>query len=266
MTTDIATLRHPLDRYLRTERFPHVYCAGCGIGTVLGAYLRALEKLDALDRVVTISGIGCTGRASGYVNTDGFHTTHGRAIPFAFGVKTTNPEMEVVVFSGDGDLFSIGGNHFIHAARRNLDMTIICINNFLYAMTGGQTAPTTPEHAKTATTPKGASLRPFNLAHLAAGAGAVYVARYAFNQQTLLTRSIVKAIEKDGLAFIEAVSPCPVLFGKNNSLKTIDMYQQIKARTIKLSKEEKENPRLAPIEFEPGKGYIRIPVGEFVNI
>lgn len=267
MTLESASPRHPLDRWLRTEQLPSVYCAGCGIGTILGSYLRALEKLNAWDTVVTVSGIGCAGRASGYIKTDGFHTTHGRAIPFAFGVKTTNPELEVVVISGDGDLFSIGGNHFIHAARRNVDMTVICVNNFTYGMTGGQTAPTTPEGAKTTTTPKGASLKPFNLAHLAVGAGAVYVARYAFNQQILLTRAIAKGIQKAGLAFIEVVSICPTLFGKQNRLNVTEMYQQIKARTVKLTEEEKEKPRLAPIEFEPsGKGYQRIPVGVFVDI
>ncbi len=258
---------HPLDRYLRAHRLPTVFCPGCGIGTTLGAYIQALEKLDALDTVVTVSGIGCTGRVSGYVNTDGFHAVHGRAIPFALGVKTTRPDLEVVVFSGDGDLFSIGGNHFIHAARRNLDMTVICINNFTYGMTGGQTAPTTPKYSVTSTTLKGATLQPFNLAHLASGAGAVYVARYAFNQQVQLTRAITKGIKKDGLAFIEVVSICPTLFGRRNKLTTTEMYQQIKARTIKITNEEKNNPRLAQIEFEPrGMGYKRIPVGEFVDI
>ncbi|MFQ5978404.1 MAG: thiamine pyrophosphate-dependent enzyme [Candidatus Heimdallarchaeota archaeon] len=266
MTSETLPLTHPLDRWLRIKRLPHTYCAGCSIGTILSAYTRALERLDMQDRIVTISGIGCTGRASGYINTDGFHTTHGRAIPFAFGVKSTNPRLEVVVLSGDGDLFSIGGNHFIHAARRNLDLTVICVNNFTYGMTGGQVAPTTPPQAITTTTPQGASLRPFNLAHLAAGAGAAYVARYAFHQQTLLARAIVKGIQKNGLAFIEVVSICPVLFGKRNRLSTAEMYQQIKSRTVKITKEEKERPILAPIEFETGKGYQRIPVGEFVNL
>src|SRR4030042_4445348 len=144
--TEIARIgTHPLDELLRTDRLPHIWCPGCGLGTILGATLRAINKsgLD-LDKTIMVSGIGCTGRAAGYVKLDSFHVTHGRALPFATGLKFANPDLKVVVFSGDGDLAAIGGNHLIHAARRNVDMTVICVNNFNYGMTGGQMGPTTP--------------------------------------------------------------------------------------------------------------------------
>ncbi|MCD6082053.1 2-oxoacid:ferredoxin oxidoreductase subunit beta, partial [candidate division WOR-3 bacterium] len=147
---------HPLDPYLRTERFPHIWCPGCGIGVVIGAFLRGwLETNIPREKLVVVSGIGCTSRAPGYLLFDTFHATHGRGIPFATGLKIANPDLTVVVIAGDGDLFSIGGNHFIHAARRNVDLTIICVNNFNYGMTGGQMAPTTPTDSKTTTSPYG---------------------------------------------------------------------------------------------------------------
>ena len=137
--------QHALSKYLRTERMPHIWCEGCGNGILLNCFLSALNELKIdLDKVVVVSGIGCIGRAAGYVKTDSFHTTHGRAIAFATGVKLANPDLKVVVISGDGDLFAIGGNHFIHAARRNVDIKVICANNFNYGMTGGQYGPTTP--------------------------------------------------------------------------------------------------------------------------
>ena len=149
---------NPVEPFLRMDRMPHIWCPGCGIGTTVNCFTRALiaSKLN-LDKVAVVSGIGCTGRVAGYSRLDSFHTTHGRAIPFATGLKLANPELEVVVYSGDGDLFAIGGNHFIHAARRNMDLKVICVNNMIYAMTGGQTAPTTPGHATTSTAPYGVS-------------------------------------------------------------------------------------------------------------
>ncbi len=165
-------MEHPMAPYLRMDRIPHVWCPGCGIGTVVQCYATALEKAGCdLDKVSVVSGIGCSGRAAGYMKLDGFHATHGRAIPFATGLKLGRPELLVTVISGDGDLVGIGGNHFIHAARRNIDLLVILINNFIYGMTGGQNAPTTPLTAKSSTMPFGNFERPFNLPHLAARCG-----------------------------------------------------------------------------------------------
>ncbi len=155
---DDATYReqNPMADFLRMERMPHIWCPGCGIGTVVTSFAEAIKASGIdLDKIAVVSGIGCTGRVAGYVKFDSFHTTHGRAIPFATGLKLANPELKVVVISGDGDLTSIGGNHLIHAARRNMDLTVICVNNFTYGMTGGQVTPTTPTSANASTTPYG---------------------------------------------------------------------------------------------------------------
>ncbi len=210
---------HPMDKYLRTERFPHIWCPTCGIGTILTAFISGLQK-SKLDtkKVSVVSGIGCSGRAAGYLNLDSFHTTHGRALPFSTGLALGNPKLKVVVISGDGDIAAIGGNHFIHAARRNIDMTIICINNFNYAMTGGQAGPTTPVEANASTTPYGAYERPFNLPFLAESSGAVYVARWTALHIRRLANSISEALVKPGFSFIEVISPCPTLYSRRNRL------------------------------------------------
>jgi len=208
---------HPMDDLLRTDRLPHIWCPGCGLGTALTCFLSALRKsgLD-LDKVSVVSGIGCTGRVAGYVRLDSFHTTHGRAIPFATGLKLANPELKVVVFSGDGDLVTIGGNHFIHAARRNMDMTVICVNNFNYGMTGGQAGATTPIGGVTTTSPYGNYEYPFNVSALAAASGAVYVARWTMLHARRLERSITEALLKPGFSMVEIISPCPTGFGGRN--------------------------------------------------
>ncbi len=210
---------NPIESFLRTDRIPHIWCPGCGIGTTVNCFTRALETsgLD-LNKVSIVSGIGCTGRVAGYLNLDSFHTTHGRPIPFATGLKLANPELKVVVYSGDGDLFAIGGNHFIHAARRNLDMTVICVNNSIYGMTGGQVAPTTPIFATASTTPHGNFEQPFNLPYLADSCGAVYVARWTAYHVRHLTKSIKEALAKKGFSFIEILAPCPTLYSRRNKL------------------------------------------------
>ena len=154
--TTLPIHNNVVDPFLRTDRIPHIWCPGCGIGTSVNSFARALidANIDVTNLSI-VSGIGCTGRVAGYVNLDSFHTTHGRALPFATGLKLANPKLNVVVYSGDGDLFAIGGNHLIHAARRNVDLKVICINNLIYAMTGGQTAPTTPGEVITSTNPYG---------------------------------------------------------------------------------------------------------------
>jgi 2-oxoglutarate ferredoxin oxidoreductase subunit beta len=198
---------------------PHIWCPGCGIGTTVNSFTRALidSKLD-LDKLVIVSGIGCTGRVAGYVKLDSFHTTHGRAIPFATGLKLANPKLNVVVYSGDGDLSAIGGNHLIHAARRNIDLKVICVNNLIYGMTGGQSAPTTPENSITSTAPYGSFEPAFNLPHLVEAAGAVYVARWTTFHVRQLARSMAEVFSKKGFCFIEIISPCPTLYQRRNKL------------------------------------------------
>ena len=251
---------HPLDRYLRPGRIPHIWCAGCGNGIAFTAFIKALEKSGApLDKTVVVSGIGCSGRTAGYLELDTYHTTHGRALPFATGLKLAKPELHVVVFSGDGDLFAIGGNHFIHAARRNVDITVICINNFNYGMTGGQSGPTTPLHAKTTTTPYGCVEHPFNLVHLAAAAGAVYVARWTVLNTYELRQAIVEAMAKRGFSFVEVISPCPTGYARRNKLGTVlDQMKYYKDHTYLA---DRLDPESTALRF---KGDIA--VGKFVDI
>jgi len=212
---------HPKDHLLRTDRFPHIWCPTCGIGTAASCFVTAVEETDIpLDKFAVISGIGCTGRVAGYVKLDSFHTTHGRAIPFAVGLHLAKPDMKVVVFSGDGDLTCIGGNHFLHTARRNLDITVICVNNFIYGMTGGQSAPTTPQDAKTTTSPYGNFEYTVNIPYLASACGAVYVARWTVLHIKRLTRAIKEAILKPGFSVVEVIAPCSTLYARKNRLGT----------------------------------------------
>jgi 2-oxoglutarate ferredoxin oxidoreductase subunit beta len=186
-----------------------------------------------VERHVCVSGIGCTGRVAGYMNLDSFHTAHGRAIPFALGLKVANPQLQVTVFSGDGDLGAIGGNHLIHAARRNIDITVICVNNFNYGMTGGQAGPTTPYEAHTTTTPYGNLEQPFNLPSLVATAGAAFVARWTSLHVRQTRDAIRAAMAKKGFSFVEVLSPCPVGFGKGNDLgEGLDEMRFYRRRSI----------------------------------
>ena len=223
--------RHPKDELLRGARIPHIWCPGCGIGSAVSAAISTLQKIGIdYDQMTGVSGIGCTGRVAGYLNLDSFHTTHGRAIPFATGLKLAKPQLKVFVFSGDGDLFSIGGNHFIHAARRNIDLTIICVNNMNYGMTGGQVSANTPIGAKTTTTPYGNSEIPLNLPSLAAACGAVYVARWLSLDVRRLALSIHEALMKPGFSFVEVMAPCPTAYGRRNrlgsALEMIKLYKE----------------------------------------
>ena len=219
--TDVAARKHPVAPFLRMDRMPHIWCPTCGIGTVMKCFARALEETGVdLDKTSVVSGIGCTGRVAGYMNLDAFHTTHGRAIPFATGLKLGRPELLVTVFSGDGDLSGIGGNHFIHAARRNMDLMVILVNNFIYGMTGGQNAPTTPLTARSSTMPYGNFEPPFNLPHLAASCGAPYVARWTCLHTRRLTKSFSEAIERKVFRFIEVIAPCSTLYARLNKLGT----------------------------------------------
>ncbi len=219
MAREMVADRHPTDLLLRSDRLPHIWCPGCGLGSVMSCYTDAVQASGIpVPLHVAVSGIGCTGRVAGYLSLDSFHTTHGRAIPYALGLKVANPELQVTVISGDGDLSAIGGNHLIHAARRNIDLTVICVNNFNYGMTGGQAGPTTPRGATTSTTPNGNYEEPFNLPHLLATAGAVYISRWTSLHVRQLRESMRVAIKKPGFSFVEVLSPCPVGFGKANDL------------------------------------------------
>lgn len=210
---------HPDDKYLKPGRIPHIWCPGCGLGVILTTFIESLRKNNlSVDQCAVVSGIGCTGRVAGYLDMDTYHTTHGRAIPFATGLALANPNLHVTVFSGDGDLFAIGGNHLIHAARRNINIKVLCVNNFNFGMTGGQVAPTTPLEAKTSTTPLGNAEPGFNLPYLAHAAGAVYVARWTAFHPRQLVHSISETFDRKGFTFIEAIAPCPTGYGRPNKL------------------------------------------------
>ena len=230
----MSTPVNPVNQYLRTDRMPHIWCSGCGLGTTVNCFVRALQGCEIpLDDISVVSGIGCTGRVAGYLKLDSFHTTHGRPIAFATGLKLANPKLKVVVYSGDGDLFAIGGNHFIHAARRNMDLTVICVNNFTYGMTGGQVTPTTPTDAVASTSPYGNTEEPFNLPHLAESAGAVYVARWTTFHARQVTKAMKEAIQKKGFSFVEIIAPCPTLYGRRNRLGDgLEMMQFYKENSV----------------------------------
>jgi len=257
--TVVEGMAHPFSKYLREAMMPHIWCAGCGNGIILNCFVQAVDELQVdLNKLVVVSGIGCIGRAAGYTNTNSFHTTHGRPIAFATGVKLANPDLDVVIISGDGDLFAIGGNHFIHAARRNLGIKVICANNFNYGMTGGQQGPTTPFEALTTTSPYGNIERPFNLVHLAAASGATFVARWTTLHVRRLTQSIKKLLKKEGFCFIEVISPCPEIFGRQNKMRTgLEMMEWFKKASVV---ENFSDPAKAEITPE------KIVVGEFVDI
>ena len=219
MATAILADKHPLDDLIRAHRMPNIWCPGCGIGIVMRCFAKAvLESGLPADDHVVVSGIGCSGRVAGYMNLDSYHTTHGRPIPFATGLKLANPRLMVTVFSGDGDLAAIGGNHLIHAARRNVDIKVVCINNFNYGMTGGQFGPTTPRGARSTTSPYGNPELPFNLPYLLAAAGASFVSRWTTIHVRQIQEDILYAYKKPGFAFMEVLSPCPVGFGKSNNI------------------------------------------------
>lgn len=258
MANEISS--HPLDKYIRQDRMPHIWCSGCGLGTVFNCLLRSIIKSGTdLNKVAIVSGIGCTARIAGYVKFDAFHTTHGRAIPFATGLKLARPDLKVIVVSGDGDLFSIGGNHFIHAGRRNVDLSVICVNNSNYGMTGGQCSATTPVKAKTATTPFGNFEAPFSLPHIAAAVGAVYVARWTAYHVQKVQAAILHAIQKKGFSFVEVMSPCPTYYARMNKLGSgLDMMKFYKENTV-----VQKEVQLKDISITRGG---KIVIGDFVDI
>lgn len=220
------TNRDILHRYLRhKKKFPHIWCPGCGNGIILGALLRAINDMGwEKDEVAFVSGIGCAGRAPVYVDFNTLHTAHGRALAFAAGIKAVKPGMKVVVMMGDGDAVGIGGNHFIHACRRNMDMTAVVVNNSTYGMTGGQSSPTTPVSAKTATAKRGAIERPFDIAALSAGAGATFVARSTSFHARHAEEMIKKGFEHKGFSVVEIISGCHTNYGRRNAMPDPVMF------------------------------------------
>lgn len=223
---------HPLHGRLNLNRF--IFCPGCLIGTAITSITSCLVErgLKSKDYAI-VSGIGCTGRSSGCFKAPAFHATHGRAIPFATGLKLANPDLEVFVLSGDGDLFAIGGNHFIHACRRNVEINVLCNNNGIYGMTGGQLAPTTSIGDLTSTSPYGNIEPPFNLVSLAAAAGASYVARWFGADVLRLKKSIFAAMDNPGFSFIEVLAPCFTQYGRKNKLgNAVEMLEWIKKQVV----------------------------------
>ncbi len=254
-------------KYLKTDLLPTIFCPGCGIGIAMNAMLRAFEEshLD-ISKVVLVSGIGCSARVPGYLNLDSIHTTHGRALAFATGIKLSKPDLKVIVFSGDGDLVGIGGNHFMHAARRNINLTVIAINNGTYAMTGGQQSPTTPRASSTTTYEYGNPEYPLNISGLASVVGAAYVARWATDRPLRLMQSIKAAIQTVGFSLVEVLSPCPTNYGRRNQMgdptafldhykETTYLYDPAKVRET----DESVHSFLMPANLK------KIAVGEFTR-
>jgi len=241
--------------YLIKEKMPLFWCAGCGDGIVLGAILRSFAKLEYDKKnTVVVTGIGCWGKADDYISTNTFHGTHGRALAYATGIKLANPKLNVIVLMGDGDGATIGGNHLIHAARRNVDLTAIVVNNFNYGMTGGQYSGTTPESSITSTSRYGHIEPGFDLCKLVDAAGAPYVARGSVYNVTQLQKFIEEGLAKKGFSFIEAVSPCPTHFGRLNGMKEAPkMLNWIKENSISIAAAEKLSPEERENKFILGK-------------
>ncbi len=234
-----------LQKLRKDKKFPTIWCAGCGIGIVMGALIRAIDHLGLdNDDVALVSGIGCTARMPVYMDFNTLHTTHGRALAFATGLKIARPDMKVIAIMGDGDALAIGGNHFIHAARRNIAISAIIVNNAIYGMTGGQYSPTTPLNGRATTAPYGNIEPPFPICELAIAAGASYVARSTVYHALELDKFISEAIAKDGFSVVEAVSYCHTTYGRLNKLGSApDMLRGLKDNSISRSAFEKLSPK-----------------------
>ena len=233
-----------LQNLRKSKRFPTIWCSGCGIGVVMGSLIRAIESLGLEnDQVALVAGIGCTARMPVYMDYNTLHTTHGRALAFATGLKIARPEMKVITIMGDGDALAIGGNHFIHAARRNIGITALVVNNSIYGMTGGQQSPTTPLDMRATTAPYGNVEPPFPVCDLAAAAGATYVARSTVYHPLELDKYLSQAISNEGFALVEAVSYCHTTFGRINKLgAAADMMRALKENSISKSAYDRLNP------------------------
>jgi len=250
-------MQNSAEKYLRTDKLPHIWCPGCGNGIVLGAMVRAFDKLGCdQNNTVIVSGIGCSSRAAGYMDFNTLHTTHGRALAFATGIKLARPEITVFVIMGDGDSSSIGGNHLIHAARRNIDLTAIVFNNSIYGMTGGQYSPLTPMGSLATTAPYCTIERPFDLPDLVRAAGATYVARSTTYHAALLTKLITAGAAHKGFSLIEAITACPVSFGRRNKMGNgFDMLMWQKENAVSVEKAKDKTPEDMRGKFIIGELY-----------
>jgi 2-oxoglutarate ferredoxin oxidoreductase subunit beta len=250
-----------LQKLRKNKKFPTIWCSGCGIGVVMGALIRAIDHLGLdNDQVALVSGIGCTARMPVYMDFNTLHTTHGRALAFATGLKIARPDMKVIAIMGDGDALAIGGNHFIHAARRNIGIAALVVNNAIYGMTGGQYSPTTPLGGKATTAPYGNIEPPFPICELAIAAGASYVARSTVYHALELDKFLAEAIAKDGFSLVEAVSYCHTTYGRLNRLgSAADMMRALKDNSISRSAFE----RLTPEEQTANTKIVR---GNLVNV
>jgi len=246
------------EKYLRTDRLPHIWCPGCGHGIIFKALLRAIDSLEIeKDDVMLVSGIGCASRLPGYADFNTLHTTHGRALPFATGIKVMKPKLNVIVTSGDGDAVAIGGNHFIHTCRRNVDMTLIIFNNSIYGMTGGQVSPTTPFSSFASTAPYGNLSHHFDFVKLADAAGATFVARATTYHVKLLEKVIRQGVEHKGFSVVEVLEDCPTAYGRRNKFRSpVEMMNYWKENCIMID-------ALDQVSLEEAKE--RIPIGVFVD-
>jgi len=229
---------HPHQAYLRLAKFPFIWCPGCGNGIIVNSFLRVVGRLAIpKDEITIISGIGCSSRAPGYLDFNTLHTTHGRALAFATGIKLAKPHLKVVVFSGDGDMAAIGGNHLIHACRRNIDLTALVFNNNIYGMTGGQLSPTTPKGAKASTAQFGSIDPPFDIAELAAAAGASFVGRTTVYHAAQADKLIEKGLAKRGFSLIEVATMCPIAYGRRNRLGgPVEMMRLLREAAVPVTK------------------------------
>ncbi|MDD4857541.1 MAG: 2-oxoacid:ferredoxin oxidoreductase subunit beta [Candidatus Krumholzibacteria bacterium] len=227
--------------YIRERNFPHIWCSGCGDGIVLKSLIRSIKKLGIpKDEAVMVAGIGCSSRTPGYLDINTLHTTHGRAIAFATGVKLANPRLHVIVVTGDGDATAIGGNHYIHGARRNIDLTVLLYNNYIYGMTGGQVSPTTPRGKNASTAPFGNLEPSFNISGLAQAAGASFVALGDVYHVQQLDKLITAALSKKGFSVVEILSPCPTAYGRRNKLANpVDLMNWLKDNVVQKDKLDK---------------------------
>jgi 2-oxoglutarate ferredoxin oxidoreductase subunit beta len=232
------------EQFLHARRLPHIWCPGCGNGIVTSAFLRAMLDLGLTrEKTVVVGGIGCSSRATGYLDLNTVHTLHGRALAFATGIKMARPDFTVVVFTGDGDGAAIGGNHLIHACRRNIDITCILFNNRVYGMTGGQLSPTMSIGDRATTAPFGQVEPPFDLCRLVEGAGATYIARGSAARARQLEKLIKQGIEHKGFSFIEAVVPCPTEYGRRNPpAGAVDMLEAERKASIAKAQADKLPP------------------------